>query len=227
MDANFTIGHRQRLLNRFEENGLNALADYEIIELLLMFVISRRDTKPIAKKLIAEHKTVRGVMNALPEQLTKTDGMGQRSALLFRLMNQVMAYCLKEKYQEQSILSHRIDVEEYLRFHFGLQQNEYVAVFFLDTGNHIISTKIIAEGTVNQCAVYPRSIVEDALRNGAASIIIAHNHPGGGKNPSEADWRITEQLHRIGKLLDLPLIDHVIVVHDRVISLRDFPRWPA
>ena len=226
MDTNLSAGHRQRLLKRFYDNGIFSLADYEIVELLLTFIIPRRDTKPIAKKLIARYKTVWGVLNASADALTDIEGVGKKSALLFPLMNQVMAYCLKEKCSDRPVMAQRTDVEAYLRFYFGLRQNEYVAVLFLDTGNRVIATDIIAEGTVNQCAVYPRSIVQQALHYGAASIIIAHNHPGGGKNPSEADWLITERLFSIGLLLELPLLDHVIVTRDAVVSLRDFQRWP-
>jgi len=226
MDTNLSAGHRQRLLKRFYDNGIFSLADYEIVELLLTFIIPRRDTKPIAKKLIARYKTVWGVLNASADALTDIEGVGKKSALLFPLMNQVMAYCLKEKCSDRPVMAQRTDVEAYLRFYFGLRQNEYVAVLFLDTGNRVIATDIIAEGTVNQCAVYPRSIVQQALHYGAASIIIAHNHPGGGKNPSEADWLITERLFSIGLLLELPLLDHVIVTRDAVVSLLDFQRWP-
>jgi len=226
METNLAAGHRQRLLKRFEDNGISSLADYEIIELLLTFVIFRRDTKPIAKKLIARHKTVWGVLNASVQELTGVEGVGRKCALLFPLMNQVMAYCLKEKCAERPVMAQRNDVEAYLRFYFGLRQNEYVAVLFLDTGNHVIAADCIAEGTVNKCAVYPRSIVQQALQYGAASLIIAHNHPGGGKNPSESDWIITEQLFNIGQMLELPLLDHVIVTRDAVVSLRDFQRWP-
>jgi DNA repair protein RadC len=226
MDTNLAAGHRQRLLKRFEDNGIASFADYEIVELLLTYIIPRRDTKPVAKQLIARYKTVWGVLNASADALTDIEGVGKKSALLFPLMNQVMAYCLKEKCADRPVMTQRSDIEAYLRFHFGLRQNEYVAVLFLDTGNHVIATDIIAEGTVNQCAVYPRRIVQQALQYGAASIIIAHNHPGGGKNPSEADWVITERLFGIGKLLDLPLLDHVIVTRDEVVSLRDFQRWP-
>jgi DNA repair protein RadC len=226
METNLSAGHRQRLLKRFEDNGISSLADYEIVELLLTFIIPRRDTKPIAKHLIAKYKTVWGVLNASADALTDIEGVGKKSALLFPLMNQVMAYCLKEKCADHPVMAQRTDVEAYLRFHFGMRQNEYVAVLFLDTGNHVIATDCIAEGTVNQCAVYPRSIVQKALQYGAASIIIAHNHPGGGKNPSEADWLITERLFTIGQFLELPLLDHVIVTRDVVVSLRDFQRWP-
>lgn len=219
-------GHRARLLDRFVNNGIGALHPHEIIELLLTFTIPRRDTKPVARNLLTKFRTVTSIINASPEELKAVEGIGDRSASLFALIKELIAYCLKEKYEHQSIISHRKDVEEYLRFCFGQRRDEYVACIFLDNANHVLQTDIISEGTVNQCAVYPRTIIDKALRCGAASMVLAHNHPGGGLNPSEADWLITERLISIGKLLDIPLMDHIIISPHKVVSLRELPRWP-
>jgi DNA repair protein RadC len=225
-EKNPVHGHRKRLLERYQQNGLAALHDHEILELLLTFVLPRKDTKPIARTLIDRYKTIGGVINTPIEELSCVDGIGERSASMFLLIRDLIAHCLNEKYQKQDVISHRRDVEEYLRFYFGNRRDEYVAVLFLDNANHIIRTEIIAEGTVNQCAVYPRIVIEKALRNGATSIILAHNHPGGSVNASEADWLITERLFTVGKLLEIPLLDHVIICSHKVVSLRELPRWP-
>jgi DNA repair protein RadC len=226
VEKNPAEGHRKRLLERYLQNGISSLHQHEILELLLTFVIPRKDTKPIARALIAHHKTVGGVINTPIDELVTIDGVGERSAALFPLIHDLIGICLNERYEKQDMVSHRRDVEEYLRFYFGQRRQEYVAALFLDNANHIIRTEILAEGTVNQCAVYPRIIIEKALRHGAASIILAHNHPGGGINPSEADWLITERLITVGKLLEIPLLDHVIICHHTVVSLRELPRWP-
>jgi DNA repair protein RadC len=220
-------GHRQRLTERFAENGLGALHLHEIVELVLTYAIPRRDTKDIAKDLLKRYKTLSGLLNAGTDGLVKTDGIGQRSATLLLLMREVMARCLKEKYEQKSIISHRRDAEEYLRFYFGHRRDEYVAALFLGNRNQVLETGIIAEGTVNQCIVYPRIIMEKALRFGAASIILAHNHPGGGTKASEADWLLTERLFAICKLLDVPLLDHLIISQQEVVSLKELPRWPV
>jgi DNA repair protein RadC len=219
-------GHRSRLLQRYTKNGLSTLLPHEILELFLTYSIPRRDTKSIAHKLMKRYKTISATINAPVEELMSIDGIGLRSAALFPLLRDIIAYCLKERFEKQEAISHRRDVEEYLRFFFGQRRDEYVAALFLGNSNHVLLTDIIAEGTVNQCAVYPRSIIERALRCGAASVILAHNHPGGGLNPSEADWLITERLFTVGKLLEIPLLDHIIISKDKVISLREFSRWP-
>jgi DNA repair protein RadC len=102
-----------------------------------------------------------------------------------------------------------------------------VAVVFLDGGNRVIGAEIVAEGTVNQCAAYPRSIFEKALKNGAAAFIISHNHPGGNRQASETDWQLTRRLHEIGRLLDIPLLEHIIICQDSVVTLREQSRWPG
>lgn len=219
-------GHRKRLLQRYQQNGISALHDHEILELLLTFVLPRKDTKPIARKLLDRYKSISGVINTPIEELSGIEGIGERSASMFLLIRDLIAHCLNEKYQKQSVISHRRDVEEYLRFYFGQRRDEYVAVLFLDNANHVIRTEIIAEGTVNQCAVYPRIVIEKALRNGATSMILAHNHPGGSVNASEADWLITERLFTVGKLLEIPLLDHIIICSHKVVSLREQSRWP-
>jgi DNA repair protein RadC len=220
-------GHRERLLDRFAANGLGALHLHEIAELILTFAIPRRDTKPLARELIRRYGSLSALLNAAPDELVKVGGIGKRSAALISLMREVTAYCLKEKYERKSIIAHRHDVEEYLRFYFGGRRDEYVAALFLGNRNQVLETEIIAEGTVNQCAVYPRIIMEKALRYGAASIIIAHNHPGGGLKPSEADWVLTERLFAICRLLEIPLHDHLIISQREVVSLKEMVRWPA
>jgi DNA repair protein RadC len=220
------VGHRSRLLHRYTQTGLSSLLPHEILEFFLTYSIPRRDTKSIAHKLLNRYKTISATINAPVEELMSIEGIGLRSAVLFPLIRDIIAYCLRERFEKQEAISHRQDVEEYLRFFFGQRRDEYVATLFLDNSNHVLQTDIVAEGTVNQCAVYPRSIIERALRYGAASVILAHNHPGGGLNPSEADWLITERLFTVGKLLEIPLLDHIIISKDKVISLREFPRWP-
>ncbi|MFP4162507.1 MAG: RadC family protein [Chitinispirillaceae bacterium] len=219
-------GHRSRLHERYDKRGLEALHDHEILELILTYAIPRRDTKDIARKLLSRYGTISSVVNTPVEELSSIKGLGKRSASLFTLIRDTMAFCLNETCTQKHVISHRKDVEEYLRLTFGYRREEYVAVVFLDSANHVIKTEILSEGTVNQCVIYPRVVVEKALKCGAASFILAHNHPAGGMNPSEADWQITERLCAVGKLLEIPLLDHIIVSRQNAVSLRECSRWP-
>ena len=214
------------MLERFSKTGLKGLHDYEIVELILTFVIPRKDTKPVAKELIGHYKSVNAILNADLRELQQFKGIGPKSARFLALFKEVMAYCLSEKYEKQSIISHRKDVEEYLRFHFGMRRDEFFAVLFLDNSNHVITTEDVSKGTVNQCAVYPRTVVEKALACGASAIIVAHNHPGGTSSASESDWQLTKQLFTACRVLEISLLDHIIILRNAVISLREHGRWP-
>jgi len=220
------IGHRGRLVDKYVRGGIDSLHDYEILELLLTYVIPRRDTKPLAKTLLARYGTIGAVINAPLEELCTFSGLGQRSASLFPLIRDAMRYCLSENCMKKPLITHRKDIEEYLRFSFGYRREEYVAAIFLDVTNHVISAEIIAEGTVSYCNVYPRNIIDRALKCSAAALILTHNHPSGVTEPSEDDWMITEKIFTIGKLLEVPLMDHIIISKKSVISLREHRRWP-
>ncbi|MDR2728613.1 MAG: DNA repair protein RadC [Chitinispirillales bacterium] len=219
------IGHRARLFDKYVKGGINSLHDYEILELLLTYVIPRKDTKPLAKKLIARYGAIGAVVNAPLDEL-RSFGLTQRSAGLFPLMKDTMAYCLSENCVRKPVVTYRRDVEEYLRFNFGYRREEYVAVIFLDSASRVINAEIVSEGTVSYCVVYPRDIIDRALRCSAAAVIIAHNHPTGETEPSEDDWDITERIYKAGKLLEVQLIDHVIISNKRVVSLKEHARWP-
>ena len=222
-----SAGHRARLLEKYIKSGVAALNDYEIIELLLTFALPRRDTKPIAKRLIARYGTFSAAINAPLDELSAIDGLGRRSAALFTLVKDTISFCLNEDCVEKPVIAHRGDIERYLRFNFGHRREEYVAAVFLDGGNHVLATEIVAQGTVNRCVIYPRDIMNRAFKCGAASFILAHNHPAGTAAASEEDWKTTERLAETGKLMDVPLVDHIIISSDRTISLREFSRWPV
>jgi len=214
------------LLERYIKTGIASLNDYEILELLLTFTIPRRDTKQLAKKLLADYGTVSAVINAPLDELSSVNGLGRRSAAIFSLVRDAATFCLNERCEEKPIVTHRGDVEKYLRFNFGHRRDEYIVVIFLDSGSRVIGTEVVGEGTVNRCAVYPRKIMEVAIKCGAASFILAHNHPSGTAEPSEEDWKTTERLIVAGKSMDIPLVDHIIICKDDVVSLRDHIRWP-
>jgi len=220
-------GHRQRLLDRYLKRGIDALHPHEVLELLLTFSIRRKDTKKIAKTLLARFKSISGACNAPIDVLQEIDGMGRSSAALLSLVRDLLSICLKERYKRNDVIVDRSDVESYLRFCFGYRPDEFVAALYLDSANHVIQTEIVAEGTGNQCARFPRIVIERALRCHSAAMIIAHNHPGGTAVPSELDWKVTEKIFAAGRLLDIPLHDHIIICSDKVLGLRDLPRWPG
>jgi len=213
------------LLNRYIKAGISSLNDYETLELILSFALPRRDTKQIAKSLIVKYGSVSAAISAPLDELCAMDGLGERSAALFTLIKDTISLCLSESFAKKPVIIHRRDMEEYLRFHYGHRREEFIVAVFLDNCQRVISASVVSEGTVNRCAIYPRKVMDLALKCGAASFILAHNHPAGTVTPSEEDWQATERLRTIGKGMDVPMVDHVIISKDRVISMRDYDRW--
>jgi DNA repair protein RadC len=127
---------------------------------------------------------------------------------------------------EERIISHRKDAEEFFRKYLKDNPVEIFCVVALNNRNSIIGF-ITNEGSTNQCATYPSNIFRFLLSSGASSFIIAHNHPGGGTNPSESDWILTERLFKAGALLDLPLVDHLIITEMDAVAMREMARWSS
>ncbi len=220
-------GHRGRLLEKYAERGILAFSDYEVLEFLLTFALPRIDTKPIAKDLLKKYGTVSAVINAPIHELCEVKGVGRRSAVLLNLVKDITAYCLKERIVEKPIIVRRGDVEDYLRSKLSERRDECVIALYLDNGNRVLGDEVIADGTVNRCVIFPRKVMEGAMKHSAASFILVHNHPGGTAAASEEDWKTTERLHSAGMQIDIPMLDHIIVSKDKTVSLREFKRWPT
>jgi len=221
------VGHRGRLLEKYVERGLSAFSDYEVLEFLLTFALSRIDTKPIAKELLRKYGTVSAAISAPIDELCEVKGVGQRSAVLLTLVKDIIAYTLKEGIVEKPIIIRRNDVENYLRSKLGERRDECVVALYLDNANRVLGDEVVADGTVNRCVVFPRKVMEGAMKHSAASFILVHNHPGGTAAASEEDWKTTERLYEAGRQIDIPMLDHIIISKDKAISLREFKRWPG
>jgi DNA repair protein RadC len=215
-------GHRSRLFERYEKSGIAAFQDYEILELFLTIIIPRKDVKPLAKELISKYKSINGVFSAPPRELEETDGLGKRSVLLIKFIKDVQGYCLKEEIVKNEFrIKNKSDIAQYLSFNFGNLQEECLILFLLDAKNAVISAEIAAQGSAANCPVQPRKLFDRALQVKAAGVIIAHNHPANSLKPSEADWNLTRKIAQAGETLEIPLIDHVIVAKNDVLSMRE------
>ena len=126
----------------------------------------------------------------------------------------------------RSVMANRSDATAFVRWYLKDKALEQVCIIALDSGNRIIGFQS-TEGSPNQCAVYPQNVFRFLLGCGAAGCVLAHNHPGGNTGPSKADWMITERVFRIGKDLDIPLLDHLLITDDQSVSLRELGQWPG
>jgi len=215
------LGHRQRLKKRFLALGAQGLADYEIIELLLTFVIPRKDTKPIAKDLLRAFKSLQGVFEAPIEELVKIPGVGENCAFLVKFFLDAPAFYLKEKIRRREYLHSAKDVITYLQMSMQSLRHEIFKVIFLNAKNEIIHDETIHEGTLNQSIVYPRKIIEKALKYNASSLIFVHNHPSGHAKPSVQDREITRNLVFAARMMDMDVYDHIIIGHNDYYSFAE------
>lgn len=214
------LGHRERLRNRFRDGGETALADYEILELLLFRLIPRRDTKPIAKALLARFQTLAGVLGAPPALLQEVKGVGETVAVDLKLIANVAQRMLKSELREKHVLSSWSSVIDYCHAAMAYETTEQFRILFLDKRNVLIADEIQGRGTVDHTPVYPREVVKRALELSATALILVHNHPSGDPTPSRADIDMTRTIVETAKPLGITVHDHIIIGKDGHASLK-------
>ena len=214
-------GHRGRLRSRFLTGGAAALQDYELLELLLTFAIPYSDVKPLAKGLIERFGSFSQVLDAPPEALMEFMGLKEYSACLIHLAKACIEFYLKgEALKRQKIPSLEALIN-YCRTSMGGLKDEQFRVLFLNSQNEILAEEIIQEGTVNQTVVYPRKVLELALKHKATGLILVHNHPSGNVTPSAADQELTSTIVKAGHALNLTVHDHLIISRHSYFSLAE------
>ena len=214
-------GHRQRLRNRFLQGGPGSLQDYELLELLLTFAIPYSDVKPLAKKLIAHFGSFTRVFDASAKDIMEVTGLREYSAVLIRLVKACAEYYLKEELLARQKISSLSALVDYCRTAMGGLQDEQFRVLFLNSQNELIAEEIVQEGTVNQTVVYPRKVLELALKHKATGLILVHNHPSGHLKPSAADLELTRALVKASQSLNLTVHDHLIISRQGYFSLAE------
>jgi len=205
------IGHRKRLKERFQKGGMDALADYEVLELILGFSILRRDVKGLAKSLIEKFGSFSGVLDADAEKLIKVGGISEGAVAALKIVKGSSTKYLQEKSRESCIISSPEALVNYCKAAMaGLRDEEFRAIF-LNSKNEIIADEAICKGTVDQTAVYPRKVAERAIHYNASSLIFVHNHPSGHPAPSGADKELTRMLKESLSSLQIRVHDHMII----------------
>src|SRR3972149_4968220 len=203
-------GHRERLRQRFEKSGLQGFHDYEVLALLLTFVIPRQDTKPIAKELINKFNNLQNIK-----------GLKDRSAQFIKILKEIISYYFEERAKIDEIqFTKLIDLVDYLKATIGGNKNEVLRILYLNSQNKLIHSENLSEGTVTEAIAFPRRVVEGALKNNETSVIIANNHPGGILEPSDNDNAITEQIKNALKTVNIALQEHVIIADSGFYSYR-------
>ena len=211
-------GHRKRLREKFIRSGLDSFHDYEIVELLLSLGTPRRDTKPAAKEALKKFGSLRGVLEAPPEELNKINGIGPVNAIAIKVVQEVAREYLKAKAIGTTYVNSSKEVYEHLYSSMRDRKKELFKVLYLNSQNQITATEDLFEGTVNSSAVFPREVIESAIKNNAVSLIFVHNHPSGNPEPSQSDKDLTRDLIIAAATVNIKVLDHIIIGNDRHFS---------
>lgn len=224
-------GHRKRLRDRAANTGLNGFEPHEVLELLLMETIPRRDVNPLAHALIRHFGSFSAVLDATREELMQVDGVGERTAEHLSRQPDYLAYYTRDRWERQTpVLSNIKEACEYCTSMFGRQQEESLGIVCLDARKAVVARQILAQGTIDEAPVYPRMVAEAALRMHAYAVILVHNHPSGQLEPSQGDIMVSDQVRRALQTLEITLLDHIIVAGPKAVSLAakgyiGAPKW--
>ena len=211
-------GHRQRLKERYLQEGLDSFTQVQVLELMLFHCLPRKDTNPIAHALLERFGSLARVLDASVVKLTEVDGISENGATCLKLVREIeRRYALSQG--EEIILNTIDDCCEYLSRFFKGKKNETVFLLSLDAKLKMLSCREVGEGSVNYASVPIRRVVEMALDDGATSVILAHNHPSGIAIPSNDDIQTTRRLAMALSTVEIQLADHIVVAEDEYVSM--------
>ena len=219
-EAPHYFGHRERLRDRLREAGPEALADYEMLELVLFRAIPRRDVKPLAKDLLAKFGSFAETIAANPLRLAEVEGMTPGAVAEFAIVEAAAHRLARGVAKKRLALGSWKEVVDYCRARMAYAEREEFRVLFLDRKNGLIADEALSQGTVDHAPVYPREVVRRALELSASALLLVHNHPSGDPTPSNQDVKMTLEIIAVAKPLGVTVHDHVIVGRQGHVSLR-------
>lgn len=215
-------GHRDRLRKRFEKTGFTGFSEYEVVELLLTLCIPRRDVKQPAKALLRRFGSLKSILEARPVELREVQGIGQVAPVALRIIREAANLYLQQIAEEGVMLNSTDRLEKFWRSRLGGLKNEVFEVAYLNKRYQLLKDGVerLEEGTIDRAYVYPRKVMEAALRHSSAVIVLAHNHPSGRALPSDEDRMLTNALIQAAEPLQIQILDHIIVAGDSAFSFK-------
>lgn len=196
---------------RMLQGGGDAFHDYELLEYVLGLAIPRRDTKPLAKALIAQFNSFAAAITAPAKDLMRVDGLGEGAIAALKFVHTAALRLQRANVYGKPVLAGWQALIDYLHADMAHLGRERFRVLFLDSRNVLIADEAMSEGTVNQTAVHVREVIHRALDHGATALILVHNHPSGDPKPSRDDIQLTSQIRDASRVLGIVLHDHVVI----------------
>jgi DNA repair protein RadC len=214
-------GHRERLRQRYLERGFAGFSDREKLEYFLCLCIPRKDVKPLADTLLKKYKSISKVIDQTVDELKTVDGIGESTAINIAALRDFFGVYFSDLSKSKAeTITKMSALVKMLRASISHKENEILFAVFLNAKNEVLATKELGEGTVSQASAFPRKILEEALKQKATSIILAHNHPGGIAEPSEHDESITTEIQKALALVEISLQDHIILANNEYYSFK-------
>jgi len=201
--------------------GPAALADSELLALILRTGLAGKDVLSLSAELLTQHGGLRGLLNTPPAQLLAIKGLGAAKLCQLQAVLELTRRALAQELAEKPALQSPQAVRQFLQLHLQNKMHEVFCVLFLNTQHQLIACEEMFRGTLDSAAVYPREIASRALQLGARSIILAHNHPSGQAQPSMADKQLTQRIREALALLDIGLLDHLIIAGAATCSMAE------
>jgi DNA repair protein RadC len=208
---------REKLLSM----GASALADAELLALLLRTGVQGRGVLQMAQGMLDDLGGMAGLLQAPPASLTRIRGLGPAKRAELLAVAEMARRGLNGQLREAPVFESPQAVRDYLQWRIGTLPHEVFAVLFLDAQHRLVADEEMFRGTLNQTSVYPREVVKRALAHNAAAVILAHNHPSGVLEPSRADELLTQTLKSSLSLVDVRVLDHFVVGHTGVVSFAE------
>lgn len=208
---------RERLLNR----GADALSDAELLAVLLRSGNRHEDVVSLARRLLGEFGSVRGLLDGSAEQLLEVRGLGAAGVGSLLAARALCERYLAAPVIREAVFRGSVDVRRYLRQRLGGREQEVFAALFLDTQHRLIRFEELFFGTVDSATVHPREVLRRVIQCNAAAVIFAHNHPSGIAEPSGSDLAITERLKSLLECVDVRVLDHLVVSASQVVSMAE------
>ncbi len=214
--------HRQRVYNRFLKEGLSSFEEHQALEFLLFLSRLRGDTNPLAHKLISQFGSLSEVLDAPVEELEKTPGVGHTTAVILKFIPQMCAYYLENKQNHKRIVFDSVEaVGNFFLPKFLSRTDEALYIATVDDRKQLLRCTLLSEGTENRVGVQMKNLVRETLQPGTTGVFLAHNHPHGVPLPSSADMELTRQICILLKMVDIPLLDHMIFSNGEFVSLAE------
>jgi len=208
---------REKLISR----GAKALTDAELLAIFLRTGLPGMNVIELAQHLLNENKSLHNLFNASIEEFCSQKGLGTAKYVQLQAVLELSQRYMQERCQRDAVFNSPNSVYDYLTIQMRGLQQEVFMVLYLDSQNRLVKDEILFYGTINSASVYPREVVKAALKNNAAAVIFAHNHPSGIAEPSQADKLITNKLQQALQLVDISVLDHIIVGGETCVSFAE------